>query len=118
MENKHASNSSCRCYVDFKISKASFVWPSDLEKVKNITFRKLVNRYFMTLIKKQKTKIPTFRPTLKNVGRSTSNKNIFNDSLILHVHLFHIIQPLSDTVPYRSANAGTGRRQGSDIGGD
>jgi hypothetical protein len=31
---------------------------------------------------KKKKRIPTYRPTLKNVGQSTSNKNIFNDSLI------------------------------------
>jgi hypothetical protein len=60
------------------------MWPSNLEKVKNIiidsTFKKLVNRHFMTsILKKKDSDLPTHP---EKCGLGTSNKNIFIDSLI------------------------------------
>jgi hypothetical protein len=64
------------------------MWPSDLEKVKNIiigsTFRKLVACHFMTSIfflKERSTRDMDLPTHLEKRGSGTSNKNVFNDSL-------------------------------------
>jgi hypothetical protein len=54
---------------------------------------------FITLKKKERKL--TYRPTFKNVGRSTSNKNISNNGLTIKTSILNVLQAIQSRAGYR-----------------